>query len=167
MTSWHAEVTLDAKLGETAQADLTAALPGFAVIRADEEAARATVALVIEDATTLRQATDAALRAVTDAARTVFGKAALVGVRVLTEADYRVEVERPPALDLVGATEGAAILNVSRQRFEELARTHPDFPPHVAELARGKVYTRASIEAFDKRWERKRTGRPPKAKPSA
>ena len=39
---------------------------------------------------------------------------------------------------------------------------HPDFPAPVAELARGKIYTSASIDLFNQRWERKRTGRPPK-----
>ncbi|MGI5223531.1 hypothetical protein [Actinoallomurus sp. CA-142502] len=165
MASWHAEVTLTGKPGDTAIEELTTTLPGFPVITADEQTGRLTVALAV-DASTVRQATDAAFKAVTDAARAVLGKAELVGVRVLSEEDYRAEVERPARLDLVGSTEGSKLFDppISRQRFEELARTHPDFPPHVAELARGKVYTRASVEAFGGRWERRRTGRPPKAK---
>lgn len=162
MTSWHAQVTLTAKPDDDAIENLAEALPGFAVITSDEQTGRVTITLTV-DASTLRQATDGALRAVTDAGRAVLGRADLLGVRVLTEEDYRAEVERPARLDLVGSTEGGQLLGVSRQRFEELARTRPDFPPHVAELARGKVYTRASIEAFDERWERRRTGRPPKA----
>jgi hypothetical protein len=169
MPSWYAEVILAGDLTTPTQEELTAELPGFAVISIDQQASRATIGVVVDEATTLRQATDAALKAVTDAARTVLGKApTLLGVRVLTEADHQAEVEHPPGLDLVGATEGAKILGVSRQRFEQLAKEHPMFPRHVniEELARGRVYTRASIQRFNERWERRRTGRPPKRKPA-
>ena len=80
----------------------------------------------------------------------------------LTEDEYREEIERPSRMDLIGATEGAKLLGISRQQFEGLAGRHPDFPAPIAELARGKVYTKVSVEEFDKRWTRKKTGRPPK-----
>jgi hypothetical protein len=129
MMSWYAEVTLDATIDDTQAANITAALPyGFATITANDAAGQATVGLIV-DAATLRQATDAALKDVTNAARNVLGRATIVGVRVLTEDAYCTEVERPAALDLVGSTEGGELLGISRQRFDELARTRPDFPP--------------------------------------
>jgi predicted DNA-binding transcriptional regulator AlpA len=57
-------------------------------------------------------------------------------------------------LDLVGVTEIAAMLGVSRQRVDQLLKTHADFPTPVAELVGGRIWLRSEIEA----WAR-RTGR--------
>ena len=48
---------------------------------------------------------------------------------------------------LVGAHEIRGMLGVSRQRVQQLA-TRSDFPRPVAELAQGKVWVRADIEAW-------------------
>jgi hypothetical protein len=60
--------------------------------------------------------------------------------------------------DLVGTTEVAEILDISRQRIHEL-RKAGRFPEPVVELAGGPIWVRATITAFDERWERK-VGRP-------
>ncbi|GAA5076613.1 putative DNA-binding transcriptional regulator AlpA [Thermocatellispora tengchongensis] len=68
----------------------------------------------------------------------------------------------PDRRDLVSAAEAAEILGVSRQRVHQLA-DRDDFPRPRYELATGKLWTRADITEFNKRWERK-TGRPRRAK---
>lgn len=61
---------------------------------------------------------------------------------------------------LLGVAEVAKRLDVSKQRAAELARTHRLFPPPVAELASGPVWTAWQIGAFQRSWTRK-PGRPP------
>lgn len=61
--------------------------------------------------------------------------------------------------EVLGATEGAKILGVSRQRFYELRDVHPDFPQPVARLSRGDLWNRADLERWAKKWDRK-SGRP-------
>ena len=46
--------------------------------------------------------------------------------------------------DLLGVTEVAALLGISRQRIQQLTETDPDFPP-AETLARGRVWRRADI----------------------
>jgi hypothetical protein len=65
--------------------------------------------------------------------------------------------------DLVGYTEIGEILGVSRQRAQELASTHANFPRPVAKLAAGTFYSRAGVLAFKAQWPRRRTRRPAKA----
>jgi hypothetical protein len=61
---------------------------------------------------------------------------------------------------LLGIAEVAKRLDVSKQRAAELARTHRLFPPPLAELAAGPVWTAWQIGAFQRSWTRK-PGRPP------
>lgn len=104
-------------------------------------------------APTLRKATDEALRA----ARELPAKP--TRLRVLPLDDWHAEQAAPQPRDLVGAAEAALVLGVSRQRVGQLAE-RSDFPVPIARLSAGPVWTRASIEAFDKSWSRKITGRP-------
>jgi predicted DNA-binding transcriptional regulator AlpA len=63
------------------------------------------------------------------------------------------------APEVVGATEGARTLGVSRQRFYELQGQRKDFPKPVARLSRGSLWDRAELE----KWGRTRqlpAGRP-------
>ena len=60
--------------------------------------------------------------------------------------------------DLVGTTEVAELLGVTRQRIHEL-RKAGRFPEPMVELAAGPIWLRPAIESFDKQWERK-VGRP-------
>jgi hypothetical protein len=63
--------------------------------------------------------------------------------------------------NLMGATEVAEYLEVSRQRVLELRQKKEDFPRPVAELKSGPVWDRAAIDEFVGHWERK-PGRPRK-----
>ncbi len=63
---------------------------------------------------------------------------------------------------LLGVAEVAKRLDVSKQRAAELARTHRLFPPPVAELASGPVWTAWQIGSFQRSWTRK-PGRPPES----
>jgi prophage regulatory protein len=58
---------------------------------------------------------------------------------------------------LVGLSEIAAMLGVSRQRVGQLARDYDDFPAPVAELASGRIWERTSVEA----WANAHPVRPP------
>ncbi|MEV5554947.1 hypothetical protein AB0L44_14965 [Nonomuraea wenchangensis] len=71
----------------------------------------------------------------------------------------------PNRHDLVGAVEAGHILGVSRARVHQLADPdtgHRLFPGPRYHLAAGKLWRRADIVAFDKLWDRRRTGRPRK-----
>lgn len=61
---------------------------------------------------------------------------------------------------LLGVAEVAKRLQVTKQRAAELARTHRSFPPPLAELASGPVWTAWQIGSFQRTWTRK-PGRPP------
>lgn len=171
-TEWRAILTwphpgpdklADAQLtsdGLTAElADAIGALSGFAVIVVDDRQVRAEVTV---DGTTLRQATDAALRAGRDLAQAA---AVPLGqptqLRVLPADEHDAEISRPPAQELIGYTEAGEILRVSPQRARQLATERTDFPAPVATPAMGPIYTRASVEAFAKL--PRKGGRPRKA----
>lgn len=70
------------------------------------------------------------------------------------------QLPTPNVPELVGTSEIAAILGVSRQRAQALAR-RDDFPEPIARLASGSVWTRPSIELFGESRKR-RPGRPSK-----
>jgi predicted DNA-binding transcriptional regulator AlpA len=53
-------------------------------------------------------------------------------------------------VDLVGLTEIATVLEVSRQRVDQLSRV-PGFPVPVAELASGRIWLRSDIEEWARR----------------
>jgi hypothetical protein len=55
---------------------------------------------------------------------------------------------RPAKLDLMGVTEVAHALGISRQRVTQLRHRHPLFPRPVAELFSGPVWYADDIRAF-------------------
>ncbi len=61
--------------------------------------------------------------------------------------------------EIVSSSEAAEILNISRQRVHQLRKDHPTFPAPLYELQSRPLWTRDSIEWFDRTWERK-VGRP-------
>jgi hypothetical protein len=75
------------------------------------------------------------------------------------ELDREVEMSNFP--ELVGVTEIADILGVTRQRASAVAKT-PAFPAAVARLASGPVWTQPSLNRFVDEWPRME-GRPPKS----
>jgi hypothetical protein len=62
---------------------------------------------------------------------------------------------------LMGATEVADYLHVSRQRVLELRQKHADFPQPLEQLKAGPVWDKAEIEQFLENWDRT-PGRPRK-----
>ncbi len=88
----------------------------------------------------------------------------LEAVEVKSVDDFDKELERPNYPQLVGVSEVAALLGVSRQRVSELARAEY-FPKPLAHLAAGPVWDRASLTHFLETWERtprRKRGRPKK-----
>ncbi len=160
---WHGSVTFR-RWAEQPDDEVLAALarelPGYGVI-VDNGVDRVRVEVTVQ-ASTVRAACEAALRGFRAAYTTAVGATApdVTAVRVVSGDDYAAELARPSQIDLVGKSEAAQMLRVSPQRVDELSRTNAAFPDPVAELKMGPVYTRASIEAFDQQWERRRTGRP-------
>jgi predicted DNA-binding transcriptional regulator AlpA len=63
--------------------------------------------------------------------------------------------------NLMGATEVAAYLGVSRQRVLELRQKNEKFPDPAAKLKSGPVWDKAAIDIFVDQWDRK-PGRPRK-----
>jgi hypothetical protein len=78
----------------------------------------------------------------------------------LTDDEQDHDLKRSRLPELVGVSEVADILGVTRQRASALAKS-PDFPDPVATLASGPVWTRPSLTRFIDEWPR-REGRPPK-----
>ncbi len=58
-------------------------------------------------------------------------------------------------IDLVGISEVAELLGVSRQRVDKISRTDEHFPTPVAELHAGRVWLRADVEEWISRSGRK------------
>lgn len=85
-----------------------------------------------------------------------FGTVLACEVISLEELARRLDEEQLP--ELVGVSELARMLDVSRQRASELARTDR-FPDPIAELDAGPVWIRLAVEAFVENWDR-RPGRP-------
>lgn len=139
--------------------NLVTHLTGYGIVVADEQ--YLTLHLTVTGPT-LRQATDVALRDTRAAYTAAFSTAGeQLHARVITEAAHIAEIRRPPRLDLVGTGDIAAILNVSRQRVDEL-KDHPEFPNEVSSIGGRRVYTRDSIAAFNEQWDRS-PGRPASA----
>ena len=51
-------------------------------------------------------------------------------------------------LDLVGVSEIADMLTVTRQRVDKISRTDPSFPEPVAELHAGRIWLRKDVHAW-------------------
>ena len=82
----------------------------------------------------------------------------VVRAEALTFEELDRDLERPNFPELVGVTEMAELLGVTRQRASALAKTS-SFPTPVASLASGPVWTRNNLNRFIEEWPRKK-GRP-------
>lgn len=158
---WHVIATFDrpGEVDDDQREALAGALPGFGIVT-DDGQRRLQVEGDVE-AGTIRQATDAGLKAVRAAWAEAFGVAAdPVGLRVLTTAAHEEEIAHPAGSDLIGYTEIAQMLGVSKQRAGQLAEL-TDFPAPLASPAMGPIYTRGAVEVWASSWTRK-PGRPRK-----
>lgn len=84
----------------------------------------------------------------------------VVRVEAAEWGEFERELERPTYPDLLGISEFAELLKVSRQRASELARTS-HFPRPTAELASGPVWFETNVQRFVQDWKRE-PGRPRK-----
>lgn len=138
-------VELHYVLGGVDLAMIQSALPGAAVT-GTARPGRVQVTIDVE-ARFLRTAVDAAAEIVADA---VPDLAKPERIQAMSASEYLSCRDYPPPLDLVGLTEIAMILGVSRQRAGQLASS-ADFPPPVASVTAGRFYTRDSVLAFQDR----------------
>jgi hypothetical protein len=90
------------------------------------------------------------------AARAELADLGLVRFEVMTGDEQDAELAEPLIPELVGNSEIADILRVSRQRANQLTK-RPNFPAPVARLVAGPIWTRTSIERFLEEW---RAGKP-------
>jgi len=81
-------------------------------------------------------------------------EAELVGLDVSRQADFEDELLNPTMPELVGVTEIAEALGVSKQRVSELSQQDV-FPRPVSRLAAGAVWLASSVRRFQEVWPRK------------
>lgn len=107
------------------------------------------------DATELVQAAHQAAWAATEALVACLGsEAELTSLQVVTAEQADAERDHPKPQELMGYTEAAAELDVSRQRVAQLDGQHPDFPRPIGRVGAGPVFTAESIRSFAARWNR-------------
>jgi len=145
------EVTIEAARSLT-EADLTAvaAIGGAAAGNIGEH--RLETMLTVS-AATLAEAAKKGAKMVTDR---VAGRAVVVEAMTMDEADRRLE-DRPA---IVGVTEVAGMLHISKQRVSTLSKRE-DFPAPLARLGSGAVWRAGDLSTFAQGWQRK-AGRPKK-----
>jgi len=87
----------------------------------------------------------------------------VVRVDAMTYEEQDRDLATPSFPELVGVSEVAGLLGVTRQRASALAKS-PAFPAPVAVLSAGPVWARPSLNRFVEDWPRK-NGRPTKLLP--
>lgn len=144
-------ITLHTKraLTEKALIDL-AEIGGVAEGRPGERRVETTLTV---EAPNVRQAADRAIERVTER---VAGTVVAFFVMTIEEADRRL-ADRDR---IVGVTEVAEMLGVSKQRISMLSQRE-DFPRPLEQLASGPVWRARDLSTFSAGWRRK-PGRPPK-----
>ncbi len=112
--------------------------------------------------TTLTRAAPDAVAALASAilavAGAVGGGGRVLSAEVMTIDEAERHLAEPAFPPLVGVSEVADLLGITRQRASVL-QTRPDFPSPVALLASGPVWRRNDITTFEAAWTR-RSGRP-------
>ncbi len=88
-------------------------------------------------------------------------QARVIGVEALSMEDLDRSITESNAPDLVGVSELAGLLKVSKQRISKLSSA-AEFPKPIATLAAGPIWRKIAIARFVEAWER-RPGRPRKA----
>jgi hypothetical protein len=114
--------------------------------------------LELDEAATAGDAAALGIRLFSDAAAEAQMPFPIVRLEVMTFAEQEADLRKPAIPELVGISEIAKEIGVTRQRASKLAR-QPGFPAPAFELASGPVWTRPSLERFIDEWERK-PGRP-------
>jgi hypothetical protein len=115
---------------------------------------------VVDTGLTVRAKTppDAAARAIEIVTGVVPGR--VESIEIMTEEEQDRRLAGPPFPRLVGVSEVASMLGVSRQRLAILRQRH-EFPAPVAELAAGPIWRAGDLSTFASGW-RRQPGRPKK-----
>ena len=92
-------------------------------------------------------------------ALTPLGKPRLLGVEALDADEYIRRADAPALPPLIGASEAADLLGVTRQRVHQLAAEHPGFPTPLVRVRMGPLWATSAIEGFARSWTRT-PGRP-------
>lgn len=150
--TWTVQLSLNAPgLSEDRRLDIVEELSANAVYDSDT----GLLVLTFEVAgATLRQATDEALRTAGAAVGTKPTR-----ILAMPTDDFIAELSRPGAQELVGIREIATQFGVSTQRAHQIVQIEilpdgqPGFPDPVSRLASGPIFTKASVDAFEQRWE--------------
>lgn len=93
------------------------------------------------------------------------GELTIHGLEIIDVDEHDRRLAEPAYAELVGITEIAAMLGVTRQRASAL-QTRSGFPQPLQVLASGPVWPRTWIDRFASTWERK-GGRPAKQLPTS
>jgi hypothetical protein len=88
------------------------------------------------------------------------GNDGIFGAQAQTMEQLAREQEASNMPELIGVTELAQLLGVTRQRASELARTGSGFPRPLTFLASGPVWDKSTILRYVDQWERRPRGRP-------
>lgn len=75
----------------------------------------------------------------------------IVRAEFMTYEEQEADLRRPVIPELVGVSEIADILSVSRQRAHQLTKRQ-DFPEPIARLSSGPIWTRPSLTRFVEEW---------------
>lgn len=170
MTEWHVRIGVEGDTGDMPIAPNSAGVAsavdlldshfeGSFTFETDEP--RYTLSLDLQ-ADTVHDAVSHAL----DLWRQVATKSGLplwnpVKVEALTVPELERELSKPLLPELVGTSEIAELLDVSKQRVSQLWREHAKFPAPLKQLECGPVWDRQWLLTFIDEWERK-SGRPRK-----
>jgi transcriptional regulator with XRE-family HTH domain len=82
-----------------------------------------------------------------------------VRVDAMTEAEFERGLDKPLYPQVVGTSEVAKMLGVTRQRVSQLWRQNANFPPPLAVLECGPIWVEDWLAEFARVWQRK-SGRP-------
>lgn len=165
-TSWTATITMATPFGATDEdlAALTTALVDHdAVIASGDGSTEATMTVAGVGAI------DAGERAIDKLMAALFdigwAGGTVTALEVIDVDEHDRRLAEPAYPELVGITEIAALLGVTRQRASAL-QTRSGFPQPLQVLASGPVWPRTWIDRFASTWERK-GGRPAKQLPTS
>ena len=93
------------------------------------------------------------------------GSPPLIGVEVVRGDEYVRRAKTSTLHELIGATEAAGMLKVTRQRVNQLAAEHGSFPAPVLRVRMGSLWAADAVRAFARTWTRA-PGRPRQQQPT-
>lgn len=137
--------------------DLVAALADYSAAGGGEgHVYDVTVSVEADDLTAARAAAEAVQRG---AGEVGLPDWPIVRLEAMTDDEVSADLAEPLVPPLVGVSEIAEALGVTRQRAWSLATKHKDFPDPVLQVSAGPLWLASAVEAFERRWTRQ-PGRP-------